>query len=69
MHRELVQKIERARVPVRLKDDMDALVAALAGGGQGGANLGGVVAVVVHHGDAARLAALLEAAVDAAKVG
>jgi hypothetical protein len=43
-------------------------VAALARRGQRGANLGGMVAVVVHHGDAARLAALLEAPVDAAKV-
>ena len=43
-------------------------VAALAGGGQGGANLGGVVAVVVDDGDAAGLAAQLEAAVDAAKM-
>ncbi len=38
-----------------LEDDVNLPVAALAGGGQGGANLRGVVAVVVHHGDAARL--------------
>ena len=51
-----------------LEDDVDALVAALAGGGEGGANFGGVVAVVVDDGDAAGLAAKLEAAIDTAEV-
>ena len=51
---ELIQKIKSTRVPVGLEDDVDLAVAALAGGGEGGANLGGMVAVVVDHGDAAR---------------
>ena len=54
--------------PVGLEDDVDLPVAALARRGQRGANLRGMVAVVVHHRNAARLAALLEAPVHAAKV-
>src|ERR1035437_5183484 len=65
---ELVEEVQGARVPVGLEDDVDAPVAAFAGSGQGGANLSRMVAVVVHHGDAAHLAALLEAPVHAAKV-
>ena len=66
--RELVQKIEGAGVAVGLEDDVNLPVAALAGRGEGGANLGGMVAVIVHHGDAARLAAQLKAPVHAAKM-
>ncbi len=65
---ELVQKISGARVPVRLEDDVNLAAAARARSGQRGANLGGMVAVVVDNRHAARLAALLEAPVDAAKV-
>ena len=65
---ELVHEIESAGIPVGLEDDVDSAVAALAGGGEGGANLGGMVAVVVDDGDAARRAAKLKAPVDAAKV-
>ncbi len=65
----LLQKIESSGVPVRLEDDVNLAVRALARRRQRGANLGGVVAVIVHHRDAARLAALLEAPVHAAKVG
>ena len=53
---------------MRLEDDVDATVTALAGRGQRGANLSGMVAVVVHYGDAVRLAAQLETPVDAAKM-
>ena len=53
---------------MRLEDDMDAPVTAFTGGGQGSANLGGMVAVVVDHRDAARRAAQLKAPVHAAKV-
>ena len=42
-------------------------VTAFAGGGEGGANLSGVVAVIVDDGDAASLAAKLEAPVDSAE--
>ena len=41
---------------------------ALARGGQRGANLGGMVAVVVDHGDAVGRASQLEATIDAAEV-
>jgi len=64
----LVQKIKGSGEPVRLEDDMNVLVAALAGCGQCGANLGGMVAVIVDDGDAARLATQLETPVHAAKV-
>ncbi len=56
------------RVAVRLKDNVDLPVAAFARSGEGGADLGGVVAVVVHDGNAADLAVALEAAIDSAKV-
>src|SRR5271157_4269698 len=64
---ELVQQIPGPRVTVGLKDDEDALVSAFAGGGQGSANLRGMVTVVVYHGHAARLTAQLEAPVNTAK--
>ncbi len=64
----LLQKISGARVPVRLKDHVDLAARAGARRLQRGANLGGVVAVIIDNGHAARLAALLEAPVDAAKV-
>ncbi len=50
---------------MRLEHDVNMPVAAFARGGQGGANLGGMVAVVVDDGHAARLAAKLKAAVHA----
>jgi hypothetical protein len=50
---------------VRLEEaDEAASGEAAAGGGQGGADLSGVVSVVVHHGDAGGLADRLEAAFD-----
>ena len=65
---ELVHKVEGTGVAVGLEDDVNLAVAALAGGGKGGANLGGVMAVVVDDGDAAGGAAKLKAPVDAAEV-
>jgi len=50
-----------------LEDDVDVPESALASGGEGGSNLGGVVAVVVDDGDAGGFAAQLEAAIDAVK--
>ena len=51
-----------------LEDNVNLLVAALPGRGQSGANLRGVVAVVVHHRNPAGLAAHLEAPVDPSKM-
>ncbi len=51
-----------------LEDDVDAAAGGFASRGKGGANFGGVVAVVVDDGDAADLTALLEAPVDSAKM-
>ena len=50
---EFLEQITRARVAVGLEDHVDAAIAALARCGQGGADLGGMVAVVVDDGDAA----------------
>ena len=47
---------------------MDAFEAAGAGGGEGGANFRGMVAVVVDDGDAVDDAFCLEAAIDPAEV-
>ena len=47
----------------------DAPVVPRLGGGEGGADLGGVVAVVVHHEDAADFPADLEAALHAVEAG
>ena len=54
---------------MRLEDHMDAALRALACGGERGANFSGMVAVVVDHRDASRRSALLEAAIDTAKIG
>ena len=64
---ELFEQIAGAGVAVRLEDDMDAFVSALARGSERGANFRGMVAVVVDDGDAAGLTTLLEATVDAAE--
>jgi len=64
----LGHEVGGAGVTVGLEEDVDALVTALAGGGEGGANLGGVVAVIVNDGDAGGFALALEAAVHAAEV-
>ena len=52
-----------------LEDDVDALEGAEAGGGEGGADFGGMVAVVVNDGDAGGFATELEAAIDPAVFG
>ena len=65
---ELFHQVFRARVAVRLKDHVNVPVSALAGGSKRGANLGGMMAVVVNHGNAAHYAFTLEAPVDAAIV-
>ena len=53
---------------MRLKDHVNASVAAFARRRQRGANLGRMVPVVVHHRDAVRLPALLKPPVDSAKM-
>ena len=52
---------------MRLKDHVDFAESALPRSRQGGANLGGMVAVVVDYADTRGLAAQLEAPVHAAK--
>src|SRR5437588_604122 len=64
---EFVHEIAGAGIAMRLEDDMDAVESALAGSSQGGANLSGMMAVVVNHGNAGGLAFELETAVNAAK--
>ena len=66
---ELVKQVAGAGVAVGLEENMDVAVAALAGGGKGGTNFSGVVAVVVDHGDAVCRAFVLKAAVDTTKAG
>ena len=61
---ELIEEQLRAGIAVRLEDDMNAAKTALASGGEGGADLGGMVAVVVDNGDAVHAALELKAAVD-----
>jgi hypothetical protein len=53
---------------VRLEYNVDLAESALAGGGEGGADLGGVVAVVVDHAYARACASQLESAIHAAEV-
>jgi hypothetical protein len=53
---------------MRLEDDVDLAESALAGGGEGGTDFGGVVAVIVDDGYAAASASHLEAAIDSAEV-
>ena len=67
--REIIHQRLRARVAVRLEQHVDTLKAAGARGRESGANLGGVVAVVVDHGDAALGATHLKAAVDTMEFG
>ena len=50
---EIVPKVLRARVAVRLEEHQQALEMAAARGFERGANLGGVVAVIVDQRDAA----------------
>ena len=67
---EAVQQVAGAGVGVRLEEaDQAPAGEALNGGGDGGADLGGVVGVIVHDGHAGRVADVLEAALDASKAG
>src|SRR5215471_21232676 len=53
---------------MRLEDHMNAAVSTLPGGGEGGADLGGMVAVIVDHRDSVHPTFELEATVYAGKV-
>src|SRR5581483_4139046 len=64
---ELIHEIARARVAMRLEDDVDRAIATIPRGADGSAYLSGMVAVVVDNRDATGTAANLEAAVDAVK--
>src|SRR4051812_10629993 len=57
-----------ARVAVRLKDNVHAFVSALSRRSESGADLGGMVSVVINHVDAVSTSPQLEAAIDAAEV-
>src|SRR5215471_7626103 len=59
---ELLTQVERARVAMRLEHGHYTTVEPRLGGGEGRANLGGMVAVVVDHRDASHRAPDLEAA-------
>src|SRR5579872_6852598 len=63
--REIIHQRLRARVAMGLKQHVDALKTAGAGGGESGADFRWVMSVIVDHGDAALCAAHLKAAVDA----
>src|SRR2546427_7925989 len=66
---ELLEQVRGARVAVRLERRHDPAVEPCLGGGQGGADLDGMVAVVVDDGDAIDRAPYLEAALHARERG
>ena len=66
---EVLPEVLRAAVAMRLEHRDHAPVVPRLGGGEGGADLGGMVPVVVHHEDAAGFPADLEAALHAAEAG
>src|ERR1700678_1435738 len=66
---ELRDEVAGAGIAVGLEDDVNLVVAALAGGGECGGDFGGVVTVIVDDGDAVGAAAKLEAAVDSVEAG
>src|SRR5579859_2866035 len=53
---------------MRLEDDVNLVESALPRSGQGGANLGGMMTVIVHHGDSVNFAFELKATIYAAKL-
>src|SRR5687768_8895905 len=59
---ELLAQMHGACVPVRLEHGDDPAIEPGLGGGKGRADLGGVMAVVVHHGDTPRATENLEPA-------
>src|SRR5262249_19210871 len=63
---EVIEQVTRASIAVRLEDDVDVLEPALAGSRQGGADLSGMVAVVVNHAHARGMSTQLETAVHSA---
>jgi hypothetical protein len=65
---ELVEQQLRARIAMRLEDDVNAPKATLARCRQSGANLGGMVAIVVDDRHTVGAALELEAAIDTGKV-
>ncbi len=67
--RELVHQVKSACVTVRLEQHVNAPEPAQAGAIQSSADFRGVMSVIIHHGDAALLAAHLEAPVHAAEGG
>src|SRR6266436_1747858 len=66
---ELLPQVQRSRVPVRLEHRHDPAVEPGLGGGQGRPDLGGMMAVVVDHRDAARAAEDLKPALDSGEAG
>ncbi len=66
---EFVEQIARPCIAVGLKQHMNVAVAAAARGGQGGANLRRMVAVIVYDGDTVHHTLVLEAAVYSGKAG
>src|SRR6185369_16239660 len=66
---EIIHQRLSARVAVRLEQHVDALKAARPRGRQSGADFGGMMSVVIDHGNAALGPAYLKAAVDTAEFG
>src|SRR4051794_6685366 len=64
---EFFHEIAGASIAMRLKNDMNAFEAALPCGGESGADLCGVMSVIVNDADSANLAFELEAAIDSTK--
>src|SRR5262249_33884857 len=64
---EFVKQVTRASVAVWLGDDVDALETALPSSSQGGANLGGMVAVIVNHAYAGGVSTQLETTIHTAE--
>src|SRR5207249_9517872 len=64
----LVHQITGSGIAMRLEDHMNLAKATLPGGGKGGANFRGMVAVVIDYADPRNLAPQLEATVDAVEV-
>ncbi len=65
---EFFQQVARAGIAMRLEDCVDTLESALARCRESGADLRGMMAVIVNHADAGGRALELEAAINAAKV-
>src|SRR5215475_10090937 len=66
--REVVHQIAGAGVAVWLKDHMHPFETTLAGGFEGGPNLGGMMPVIVDHANAGSFSPQLKATIDATKI-